>query len=480
MVITCDNCSASYTLKDDSIPAKGARTTCKSCKHVIMILPPKPQVESIPDDPTQEATQEVSSELSPEIQAHFDDLRSIDISGLNALDLDFGSIFIKSWKVKVKFGLVYDFSDFKTLQRYMKEGKVVETDVLSYDGKLWVPINVVPSLEEYFCRVYQMRKLDVESGLFSEDDTIARGISRGTTPKSNVGRAVTVSSGLSDLSSVLAEAEAEVDGRSPGPSKKNSRSSSARGKSSKSNARKKSGSSKKPQVQESSGGNSNALVGVVALLVVGVIGFFAMGSDEKPATNTNVENTVVQTEAQDAKNAMEEEKERLKSKLAQKAKKAVEDNEKEKQSKQLIAQVPQEVLDAQKAQKSGANTVQTSNTPPQKTAKDHASEGAASVKKADWSGALSHYQQAVKKSPNNALYNERVGFLLYKKKQYNQAKQYLKKSIQLPNKVTTAYKWLGYIAHEEGDDAGRNQYFNMYLKSGPADSMQIRKVMNGG
>ena len=108
MVITCDNCGASYTLKDDSIPAKGARTTCKSCKHVIMILPPKPQVESIPDDPTQEATQEVSSELSPEIQAHFDDLRSIDISGLNALDLDFGSIFIKSWKVKVKFGLVYD------------------------------------------------------------------------------------------------------------------------------------------------------------------------------------------------------------------------------------------------------------------------------------------------------------------------------------------------------------------------------------
>ena len=35
-----------------------------------------------------------------------------------------------------------------------------------------------------------------------------------------MGRAVTVSSGLSDLSSVLAEAEAEVDGRSPSPSKK--------------------------------------------------------------------------------------------------------------------------------------------------------------------------------------------------------------------------------------------------------------------
>ena len=143
------------------------------------------------------------------------------------MSLDFSSIFIKSWKVKVKFGLVYDFSDFKTLQRYMKEGKVVQTDVLSYDGKLWIPMNVIPSLEEYFCRVYMLRKLDVDSGLFSEDDTIARGISKRFT-KSNVGRAVTVSSGLSDLSSVLAEAEAEVDGRDiPSSSKRSSSSRSA-------------------------------------------------------------------------------------------------------------------------------------------------------------------------------------------------------------------------------------------------------------
>ena len=54
---------------------------------------------------------------------------------------------------------------------------------------------------------------------------------------------------------------------------------------------------------------------------------FAMGSNEKPSTNANPENTVVQTDAQDAKNAMEEEKERLKSELAKTAKKAVEDNE---------------------------------------------------------------------------------------------------------------------------------------------------------
>ena len=64
MVISCENCGANYTLKDDSIPAKGARTTCKSCKHVIMILPPKPKNEPIPEDFSAEPTQESAEGMS--------------------------------------------------------------------------------------------------------------------------------------------------------------------------------------------------------------------------------------------------------------------------------------------------------------------------------------------------------------------------------------------------------------------------------
>ena len=120
---------------------------------------------------------------------------------------------------------------------------------------------------------------------------------------------------------------------------------------------------------------------------------------------------------------MEEEKERLKSKLAQKQKGGRGQRER-KAIKATYSTSPTRSLDAQKAQKSGANTVQTSNTPPQKQPRIIASEGCFCKK--GLVRALSHYQQAVKKSPNNALYNERVGFLLYKKKQYNQAKQYLK------------------------------------------------------
>ena len=483
MVISCDNCGSNYTLKDDSIPEKGARTTCKSCKHVIMILPPQSkqssEAEVIPDDPTQEVD---FGELSPEIKNHFDDLRNLDIAGLNALELDFSSIFIKSWKVKVKFGLVYDFSDFKTLQRYMKEGKVVQSDVLSYDGKLWIPMNVIPSLEEYFCRVYMLRKLDVESGLFSEDDTIARGISKKSPEKANVGRAVTVSSGLSDLSSVLAEAEAEVDGRDiPSSQKRNSPSrSSSRSNPAKKKGAKKSGKSK-TTTPEPTSSNSNNIFVVVGIIVVGIIAFMSFGQDDVDVQNTNSEvltqGTDVESEKQDT---MQDKRDQLQSALAAKAQQVVEKEEQEKKAQQLIAQVPQEVLDAQRAQQAGVNTVQPQEQSNQKTAKDYASDGAKAIQKADWNTALSHYLEAVKMSPNNSEYNERVGFLYFKKKQYNTAKPYLQKSIQLPNPISTAYRSLGYIAHEEGDDAGRNQYFNLYLKTGPADSMQIRKVMNGG
>ena len=180
---------------------------------------------------------------------------------------------------------------------------------------------------------------------------------------------------------------------------------------------------------------------------------------------------------------MQNKRDQLQSELEAKAQKAVEKQEQQEKSQQLIAQVPQEVLDAQRAQQAGLNTIQKPAQPVQtakKTAKDYAMDGAKSVKKADWNGALSHYLEAVKMSPNSAEYNERVGFLYFKKKKYTLAKQYLQKSTQLPNPIALAYRSLGYIAHEEGDDAGRNQYFNLYLKTGPADSMQIRKVMNGG
>ena len=68
--------------------------------------------------------------------------------------LNFRLVGIKTWKVKVKIGLVYDFSDIKTLQKYIKDGRVTNEDTISHNGKDWTTIGDIPDLEDHFIRVY--------------------------------------------------------------------------------------------------------------------------------------------------------------------------------------------------------------------------------------------------------------------------------------------------------------------------------------
>ena len=72
----------------------------------------------------------------------------------SAHNLNFRSVGIKNWKVKVKIGLVYDFSDIKTLQKYIKDGRVTNEDTISYNGKEWTTIGDIPDLEQHFINVY--------------------------------------------------------------------------------------------------------------------------------------------------------------------------------------------------------------------------------------------------------------------------------------------------------------------------------------
>jgi len=46
--------------------------------------------------------------------------------------------------------------------------------------------------------------------------------------------------------------------------------------------------------------------------------------------------------------------------------------------------------------------------------------------------------------------------------------------------AVSANKWLGYIARDEGDLAGANQFFTTYLSTNPTDAARIRSVMDGG
>ncbi len=126
MVVTCEHCGARYRLDKDRIQGRGARITCPGCSHVFVVY--------------QEEEQEAAA---PAVD------RPTDVHAL-----DFKSVGISTWKVKTGIGLVYDFSDYKTLRRYLKEGRVSDTDGLSHNGSEWTVINTIGDLEAHFIDTY--------------------------------------------------------------------------------------------------------------------------------------------------------------------------------------------------------------------------------------------------------------------------------------------------------------------------------------
>jgi len=84
--------------------------------------------------------------------------------------LDFKSVGISTWKVKTGIGLVYDFSDYKTLRKYLKEGRVSTSDSLSPDGDSWVEIGDIEDLEAHFINVFVAARADIKETAKAEVD----------------------------------------------------------------------------------------------------------------------------------------------------------------------------------------------------------------------------------------------------------------------------------------------------------------------
>ena len=137
MIVTCPECSARYKLDEAKVSARGAKITCPRCRHVFVVYRE--------DDDTEESTNSPLDTVSPDGQGP---------KKQDASSLDFRKVGISSWKVRVKIGLVYDFSDIKTLRKYIQDGRVTADDVISHDGDTWVTIGDIPDLDSYFIEVY--------------------------------------------------------------------------------------------------------------------------------------------------------------------------------------------------------------------------------------------------------------------------------------------------------------------------------------
>jgi predicted Zn finger-like uncharacterized protein len=440
MIVTCDHCGAKYNLDPTKVQGRGARITCPKCAHVFTVY---------------KENADAGSESNASVE------EPAPSTELDVYNLNFKSVGIRSWKVKVKIGLVYDFSDYKTLEKYIRDGRVSGTDLLSYDGQNWVSINDAGDLKAYFVGVYQTcQATPLESGQESK-----------ATQPSNASVNIDDEK-MDDLNALMAEAQAEVTGEVP----KKSNSVKSR----KSSKRRK--SSKKKVVNDNWDGpkerNPLLLIIVGILVIVGGVYAYSQFNPppevvlQKPEINQTVEDPgrseALRAEIQ---HEIEMNAQQIKQELPEEASTNNAETEPE-----WIPVVPEEVLLAQQNGNTNSPSTQPSSNP--SSASELAQEGKRRAESNDWTGASQYYQQAVDKEPSNRTYLEGLGEALYRSGQNQSAKETLLTALNLGSVV--ANKWLGFITKDDGDIAGANKYFTKYLESNPSDASQIEQVMRGG
>lgn len=159
MIVTCDHCGARYKLDEARISGRGAKITCPRCSHVFVVYREQaadiePQALAVGGDRIASSTGGGAHPDGGEGVENAPPGLELEPAVMDVHSLEFRTVGIQSWKVKVKIGLVYDFSDFKTLAKYIAEGRVTEADLLSHDGETWLAIGDIDDLEQHFVDVY--------------------------------------------------------------------------------------------------------------------------------------------------------------------------------------------------------------------------------------------------------------------------------------------------------------------------------------
>ena len=167
MIVTCESCGTKYKLDDSKITGRGAKITCPRCRNLFVVYR-TPNDGAPPDNGVAGTSGGYSSTsgsypgVTPQPAAPPRTPAVPQPPPIDVHSLDFRRVGIPSWKVKVKIGLVYDFSDYRTLRKYIQDGRVTPGDHLSYDAETWVPIASIPDLEQYFIDTYVKRQADAK------------------------------------------------------------------------------------------------------------------------------------------------------------------------------------------------------------------------------------------------------------------------------------------------------------------------------
>lgn len=504
MIVTCPACSSRYKLDESKVTARGAKITCPKCKHVFVVYPggttgplpdalgESPKASRPPnlassmaaalehgapvdnewdDEPTRIGMQKV-----PDLRRPANPTLSIPVeppafqitaaeAAARSPSLDFKKVGVSTWKVKIKIGLIYDFSDIKTLRKYIQDGRVTNQDVISYDGKIWKGLGEIADLDIFFVQTWE--ELNRAKSAEPAEHVV--------TPPKRV---------AADEVKEAARPEAP---KPAGPTTSPFRDPFAQ----KAGPRKVAPPAKKPAQAADNNTTTYAIGALVVALLLGAGWYFSAG----PGVTKPPPPKVVDVGPAKPKEPSIEQQIKDKLRPVEPSGPALPLDESDPNADNDGDGRPDNLrpINRPQAPPSGPTSrpiapppagaqppaqpikQAVSSTQQAMTSADAASAGDDSARRADWTGAVSAYGQAVALDPKSATYRYKLGNAQLKAGQPDEASVTLQEAAQLGSK--DAWKLLGQIAKDNGDNSGASSYYQKYLATKPKDAADIEKIL---
>jgi len=471
IVVTCPECTARYRLDSSRVSGLGARITCPRCKNVFVVYPDETEPGSTapPESSTGSGKGESGS----------------DKSRRRAADLDFRKVGIASWKVRVKIGLVYDFSEIKTLRKYIADGRVTPEDVISHDGSTWVPIGDIPDLDSYFVEVYERAEAGVVPEPESEPEPEAEAIAPSPLPSAtsfgedNPTRVMRGGGGLGSsmaaqtLAAAAAEAaqvEADLSPASGARPFVDPFAQLQEEKRRRPAAKRASAPTQAPKSK-----TMPLVAALVALTVVGLGVWWFQTPEETPVvlpSKTQEPTPELDQARANATSELEKLDEELRLDLERSRAEEAERVDRDK----LVPVGP-----------SGPgpglrpvvpDTARQLESDP--IAVNHGDQCKMAAGRSDWKSAISSCSLATQANARDMKSQVRYGIALFETGNSDGAGVQLEKAKSLGSRDARIEKYLGHIAKKQGDVFGANAHYQAYLVTKPRDAAEIQALMQGG
>jgi predicted Zn finger-like uncharacterized protein len=516
MIVTCDHCGARYKLDESKISGRGAKINCPRCRHVFVVY--KDAAEAAGDVAAPDAAPDAGPASAPAAAAPPATASASLEPALDVYKLDFRTVGIQSWKVKVKIGLVYDFSDYKTLSKYISDGRVTPADQLSHNGQNWTPIGQIPDLKAHFVQVYRAAGKAMAAPPPDEDGNSVEDFEGDESPTNIMGmdnladtlgaeRASQANGGFtptqlgdSNRASQVEELFKTGGDREdlprrfvdPFEQRKQARERKAKGSRNRgadAGDHRASAKAATPPAEAAAPvptpkpNRTPVLVAAALLLLVGGGGALWWAQQQTPTPTTGV---LVAPTPPKSKNKAKQSGGIVPEDVGDAAD-AEEENWGIEEEQQLIPVVPKEFRNgaspgarppapppsaAQQASQGATAGVEYSNL----TARDHAQAGWDAYRRADYTTAVAAFRQAVSMEGGNAEYAGKLGASLMRAGDPAGASSYLQRAAQAG--YAPAHEFLGDLAAEQGDNAGAVGHYQAYLATRPSDGARVQQKID--